>query len=259
MSENSSKPVPANKLNWRRLIGLPAWVLASYGLANLVAAMVILLLQATGLGLLEQLNSAVLNSVIAAVTYILMLVIAIGVPWWIKQRRTSRQDLGLDRLPNWLDIGIAPATFAIYFIASGLLVYLVTTLVSGFDPTQTQSIGFEDLTANYELVLAFLTLVVAAPVAEEILVRGYLYGKLRRTTSVWLAALVTSVMFAALHLPGAEGLQWNAAVDVFTLSIFLCILRDITGSIWAGILLHSIKNGIAYYFLFINPSLMNLI
>ncbi|RYZ49901.1 MAG: CPBP family intramembrane metalloprotease, partial [Sphingobacteriales bacterium] len=59
--------------------------------------------------------------------------------------------------------------------------------------------------------------------------------------------IVTSIVFGAIHG------QWNVAVDVFALSLILCSLREITGSIWAGVLLHMLKNGIAFYFLFIGP------
>jgi membrane protease YdiL (CAAX protease family) len=48
-------------------------------------------------------------------------------------------------------------------------------------------------------------------------------------------------------------LQWATALDTFALGIVAGSLRLLSGSIWAGMLLHAIKNGIAYYFLFINP------
>ena len=38
---------------------------------------------------------------------------------------------------------------------------------------------------------------------------------------------------------------------MFALSIVLCGLREITGTIHAGILLHMLKNGIAFYLLFV--------
>ena len=263
MSENSSKKPTTktdkvkSKLNWRRLIGLPLWVLVSFGLAQVVFVAIVLILQAVGVSL-DAANPAVVGAVSAAGVYMLMLVIAVGVPWWLRGRVTNRRELGLQRLPGWLDIGLAPATFVVYILTSGLLVLLTTYLLPGFDPVQAQEIGFEDLTHRYELILAFVTLVIAAPVAEEILFRGYLYGKLRRTTPIWLTGLVVSVLFAALHLPGTGGPQWNVAIDVFVLSVFLCGLREVTGSIWAGILLHAIKNGLAFYILFINPSIMGL-
>jgi membrane protease YdiL (CAAX protease family) len=93
-------------------------------------------------------------------------------------------------------------------------------------------------------------LVVIAPFAEEILFRGYLYGKLRKSIPTWLAMVVTSALFGAIHA------QWNVGVDVFVLSMVACSLREVTGGIWAGILLHMLKNGLAFYILFINPSFL---
>jgi membrane protease YdiL (CAAX protease family) len=98
-------------------------------------------------------------------------------------------------------------------------------------------------------MLAFVTLVVLAPIAEETLFRGYLYGKLKGHVPAIIAAIATSLLFGVAHM------QWNVGIDVFILSLVLCGLRSLTGSIWSGILVHMIKNAIAFYFLFINPIL----
>ena len=76
-----------------------------------------------------------------------------------------------------------------------------------------------------------------------------MYGKLKKFVPIWVAILVTSALFGSIH--GA----WNLAIDTFALSIVLCLLRESTGNIWASILLHMAKNGIAFYILFINPTL----
>jgi len=56
-------------------------------------------------------------------------------------------------------------------------------------------------------------------------------------------------VFAVAHF------SWNVGVDVFALSIVLCSLRIMTKTIWAPILVHMIKNGIAFFILFISPLL----
>ena len=94
-----------------------------------------------------------------------------------------------------------------------------------------------------------MTLVIVAPIAEEVLFRGYLYGKLKGYVPAIWAALATSLLFGIAHF------QWTVGIDVFILSMFLCGLRSLTGSIWAGILVHILKNALAYYILFINPLL----
>ena len=106
-------------------------------------------------------------------------------------------------------------------------------------------------------MVAFITLVVLAPLAEELLFRGYFLGKTSEKIGKWLAVIVTALVFGFMHLlaPTESGivLQWGAAADTFAMGLTAGILRTLTGSIWAGVILHSIKNGIAYYFLFINP------
>jgi membrane protease YdiL (CAAX protease family) len=52
-------------------------------------------------------------------------------------------------------------------------------------------------------------------------------------------------------------LQWAVALDTMVLSLMLCTLREYTGAIWAGVLVHAIKNGLAFYLLFINPNVID--
>lgn len=248
---------------WGLIVGLPAWVLVGFILAQVVLTAVLLLLQSVGVALAD-INPAVLNAVAAACTYVLSIGIVVWLPWQLQKRRTTKDELGLGRLPSWMDIGLAPAGMIIYFLASGILTYTVLQLVPGFNPAEPQQVGFNNLSHQYEYLLAFATLVIIAPVAEEILFRGYLYGKLRKAVPVWAAILAASVLFGLLHLQisfedGVAVSGWNVLVDVFVLSVVMCSLREITGSIWAGILLHMLKNGVAFYFLFINPVLLNTI
>jgi membrane protease YdiL (CAAX protease family) len=105
--------------------------------------------------------------------------------------------------------------------------------------------------------LAFVTLVVIAPLAEEVLFRGYLYGKLKQYIPIWLAVIVVSAIFGIFHLFGTDPIAWNLAVDTFALSVVLCVLRETTGNLWASVLLHMLKNGIAFYLLFINPAFLS--
>lgn len=236
---------------WRWWFGLllPLWVVVGFVVAQLILAAAYYLVLTMGLAL-DGINSSVVNTFIAACVYMLTLAIVLGVPWLVKKRRTTASDLGLQRLPTWSDIGLAPIGFIFYLLASAVAVYVFGILVPSFDASQTQNVGFENLSQQYEYVLAFITLVIVAPIAEESLFRGYLFGKLRRAVPLWAAMLVTSVLFGAVHG------QWNVGIDVFVLSMVACGLREVTGSIWAGILLHMIKNGLAFYILFINTSFL---
>lgn len=224
----------------------PAWLVISLGLAMAVVWSLLYLLALMHVSFVG-IDPTVFQSIIAAAIYLFAILIAIGVPRWLK-RETTLEDIGLSRWPSWGDIGLAPLGFIVYFIASGILVYLASQII-GFDMSQVQNTGFTRLSQVYEYGLAFVTLIVVAPLAEEILFRGFLYGKLRRHLPVWVSILVTSLLFGVVHG------QWNVGVDVFALSVVLCVLRETTGSIWAGVLLHMLKNSVAFFIVFISPML----
>lgn len=260
MSQNSSsKPRLRSVRNWQFVAGVSLWTLVGFLTVEWVIVPVLIqgLVQA-GVPL-GSINPALFNTIAAAVIYVLSLMFVIGLPYWLRQRQTTKRDIGMTRLPSWLDLVMAPAAFFVYMISFGIIAYIVSLLIPNFNFTQTQEIGFSGLSHQYEYILAFATLVILAPLAEETLFRGYLFGKLKKHAPIWLSIIITSVLFGGLHLIAGEQLQWNVALDTFVLSLVLCSLRLVTGNIWAGILLHMLKNGIAYYFLFINPSLLHTI
>lgn len=173
--------------------------------------------------------------------------------WLFRKRGISRRDIGLTR-PRWKDLAYGAGSFIVYISAYVMLLQVVRLLIPGFDANQRQDIGFGDASGLVPLLLVFFALVVLAPVTEEILLRGFFFGSLRRRYRFIIAAIPTSLLFAALHLGGGEqgaGLLWVAAIDTFVLSMVLCYLREKTGRLWASILLHAIKNGIAFTALFI--------
>ena len=226
---------------------IPAWFTISFFSAQLVISVILELIKYF-CPLLLSINDSVLNITLSVLLYTITLLIVAGIPWLLLKKGTvNKRDLGIDRLMSWTDMLMAPAGMVAYLILTFCLTTLATKLLPWFDINQVQDTGFNQLTQRYEYLLAFFTLVVIAPFAEELLFRGYLYGKLKKYIPIWLAVLVTSAIFGAFH--GA----WNLAVDTFALSLVLCALREITGSIWSSILLHMMKNGLAFFILFIYP------
>lgn len=228
---------------------VPVWLTASFFVGSFLASLVFAGLRWAGVETSSLGSPAVVAALSAALVYLFAGAICMGVPYAVKRWTTTREDVGLTRLMSWADIGLAPLGFLTYAILTGILSAIAVAWLPFFAPDQVQDVGFNNLTSQQGYMLAFLTLVGVAPIVEEVFFRGYLYGKLRRAVPVWLAIVVTSAVFAAFHG------QWNVAVDTFALSVVLCSLREITGSIWAGILLHMLKNAIAFYVLFLAPVL----
>lgn len=262
--EQATAALPARK-RILRAVGLCLLVLGGFFLANLLVGLIIsLLLQVGLLGI--AIDDTVFLTIVAALVYVLTLLLVIGLPYKLYAVRTTKEELGLLRLPNWSDMILAPAGFILYMLLAGVLLAAVSGLAPGFNADEAQDVGFENLSRYYEYVLAFLTLVVVAPVAEEVLMRGYLYGKLRKNMSALSSIIVSALLFALLHLSLGESeqggfaiTQWNVALNILPLGIILAALRETTDSIWAGVLLHMLKNGVAFYLLFINPSILSTI
>ncbi len=231
---------------WYMLFLLPGWVLLSFVASQVVVIGLLWTLDFLKASPEQYLNQAALQTILSTIVYVLAISIAIGLPYLVRKRPTSLRTLGLSRLPTWGDIGLSPLAFVAYAIIVSIVIALLSQ-IPGFPADQAQDVGFKAFGSRMDTMLAFLTLVVLAPVAEETLFRGYLYGKLNKHVPVVVAAVATSLLFALVHM------QLNVGVDVFILSLVLCGLRSLTGSIWAGILVHMIKNGIAYYLLFISP------
>lgn len=230
------------------LIGLPLWVFVSFNVSQYALVAVLRVLGWFGIAPFAHVTPSAAQTIVAVLIYALTILIVAGVPYLLWRRKATRATFGLTRLPTWGDIGLSPLAFVTYALIVSVVVAVVSQ-IPGYPADQAQDVGFKAFGSRTDNMLAFITLVILAPIAEESLFRGYLYGKLRGHAPAIIAAIITSVLFGIVHG------QVNVGVDVFVLSMILCGLRSLTGSIWAGVLVHMIKNGIAYYLLFVSPLL----
>ena len=110
-----------------------------------------------------------------------------------------------------------------------------------------ESLGVEQVQDSVKLLnetpdpiifaLMAVTAVLVAPVCEEILFRGYLYGAAKRFAGPWVAGIGSALIFAAAHgslmpLP-----------PLFILGFLLVLAYEWTGSLWAPIGIHLCFNG----------------
>lgn len=241
---------PLQPGGWGRAIGYTVWSGVSVaGLGSLIIVGVVMLWYTFVGDATAFLSSPVGTMLLYGAQYSVGLVVLLIIPvFFVRHTIPSLRWLfGIARAVKWDDVWAALATVLPYFAASFALQWLVMVLVPAFDPEQVQEIGFENLAGVGELLVAGLALVVFAPIAEELIFRGYLFGGLRENLRFWPAAIITSMLFGAVHG------QWNVALDTFVLSLILCYLREKTGSIWAGMVLHGIKNALAFTLLFLWP------
>lgn len=194
------------------------------------------------------------NSTIAQFFFVLVVELCMlgALYLFLRRYRSSFATIGLKR-PRWRDLLYGLAAVPLYYIIYLLTVGLVSHFVPGLNIDQQQQIGFNDVHGAIPLILTFISLVILPPLAEEIMIRGFLYSSLKKAMPTIAAVISTSLIFAAAHLPegGATGPLYIAALDTFILSLVLIYLREKTGSLWSSITLHAFKNGVAFVSLFI--------
>ena len=123
---------------------------------------------------------------------------------------------------------------------------VVLTLLSNVLPESSQAnVWWESLdeklmfgTAS-SAFLTSLDVLVGAPVVEEIIFRGLLFGALIGKWGFWPAALGSSLVFASVH-----GYELEGTISVLTTGTFLCWLYARTGRLWAPMLAHGLLNAI---------------
>lgn len=229
---------------------IAAWVTLAFIMSQFAVLLAISGLKALGVSF-EGISSNLFTIGAGVVIYATMLAIIVGLPWLVIHDKMSWKTLGLDRLLRWKDIGLAGAAFVGFYATQIIILGLLLTFLPGLDLMQEQDIGIVAPQVGLELLLTFGLLVIVGPIAEELIFRGYLYGKLRKIgTPFWVTTLVVSLLFGVAHL------QINVGIITFVMSVFMCITRELTGSIWASILIHMFKNGIAFYFLFVAPDIL---
>ncbi len=91
------------------------------------------------------------------------------------------------------------------------------------------------------VAMQILVIVIAAPFCEEVCFRGMLFGGLRERLPRFAAALLSGVVFGALHITnGAE-----VILPLIGFGFVLALLYEKTGSIVPGVILHMLNNSVA--------------
>lgn len=84
-----------------------------------------------------------------------------------------------------------------------------------------------------------LTVVIAAPLGEELFFRGFALPALRRSWGIAAAVLVSGALFSMLHMDPVGFL------GLMEIGVLLAALRWWSGSLWAAVIGHAVNNGIA--------------
>lgn len=225
-------------------LAITAWV----GVAFFAAQIVVFLIAKVIIDSVNwSINENMAQTVCMVISYALALLVIVLLAKKVFGVKITRDSLGLRGLPTWTDILLSPVGYIVSLLGAVAVVYVMQLILPVVNWSEAQDVGFNNVISSADRIITFVALVILAPLMEELIFRGYLYGRLRTKMSALPAIVLVSVLFGVMHG------QWNVGIVVGVMSVILCIAREMTGTIYAGILMHMIRNGVAFYMLYINP------
>lgn len=137
-------------------------------------------------------------------------------------------------------------------LGGNMLSSLLTTLLesAGIVTSNANQAAAEDIISGAPLA-ALVMVVISAPIVEETLVRGLVFGLLHRKSRFWAYA-VSMFLFSSLHvyqpLLGGEPLVsvLVSFVTYLPMGFALAWVYERCRNLWASIALHMLNNGVAF-------------
>jgi membrane protease YdiL (CAAX protease family) len=173
-----------------------------------------------------------------------MLIIALAVPTvlaaatallitWVRGNG-PRIDLGL--VWSRRDVGMGLA-FGFGGLALTIPASIVYVAIVGEDATSAVGDVFGGIRAGPALaVLVLVIVVIIAPMCEEILYRGLLWGGIEKIAGRWVAFGVSTLLFAVAHF------EFTRTPLLLVVAIPIAIARLYTGRLLASIVAHQVNN-----------------
>lgn len=166
-------------------------------------------------------------------------VLAIGIMEWVRNRRVVHwfglKKLALPKIVIWSILGSVFSLLLCAGLIGGISTEYLTRVFGDLEKQEAVQM-VENSSSTLYLVVSIIIACVAAPLAEEFVFRGYMYGALKENTSPVFAMVIVGALFATAHgnLP--------ALLPLLAFSVILCITYEITKCLWVPIGIHSLFN-----------------
>ena|SRR3990167_2128760 len=250
MSDDSSKQTLKSKSppwNWIEalLLGLLALIGADVVLSILLGIIGSLLdsipLGITNFSRLIESQSITFNFVL----YVLSRLVGFGViMYFIRRRGITLRQFGFKKFK-------LPQSLKYMLLAGGLLIVLTILVflvlqqtVPSLNLEQEQDIIFTAASGNLEKIMAFIALVIIAPIVEETIFRGLMLPVFVYRFGLVFGSILVSAAFGAIHW------QLNVSIVTFIMGLLLAWIYYKTRSLWPAIMFHSLKNLVAFILIF---------
>jgi len=231
-------PRTPSRKKWSIVLGLLLYLVGQLGVSEFLTPLLI----RAGVISSSELNAAS-GTTFTALTYWLLIVsdivsVALIVALVLSFYKEKLSSLGLTtkKLPKALLYGV------VGFVVAFILAYIAGyPIEQHFGVDTTQQALSQSVTVSGLLPLVILSGVIIAPIAEEIVFRGYLYKAFRDRFKPWYAIVMSAALFSAIHL------EPLAAVQLFVIGVALAYVYEKTDNLMAPIALHVLNNAVAFF------------
>jgi|TARA_B100000745_G_C20074799_1_gene367063 hypothetical protein len=176
--------------------------------------------------------------------YIPVLAMTVGYIWWDGDLSRTLQMFKINsfRIGFIFLIGL-PFVISVIDIVVTSIYDMLYIMLFGTPSIPEIVLYYEDSEYNLILALSFTSMVIAAPVVEEILFRGYILDAIREIHGDTVAILGSAGLFGLLHLePYVVGM---AALG----GVIYGWIRIKTGSLWPSIVSHMVWNFLVFLYI----------
>jgi uncharacterized protein len=147
---------------------------------------------------------------------------------------------GLRQLTVWSALGNALLWLIGVAFCMGTLTYLISVYAfdgKWFDESQQDVVETFNKSSSIGVkALLACAAIIIAPLTEEIVFRGFLYGVIKRFSDRWFAAIFTALIFAAVHQ------HVGSLFPLFLLGFGLALAYEVTGCLLVPVFMHAIFN-----------------
>jgi len=127
------------------------------------------------------------------------------------------------------------ATFLFVTALSHITSELLSSIWHDLSPQEPVKLFQQSGNLMVQLTLG-ISAIVVAPLAEELIFRGYVYGVLKRFTDGYFAAFGSALIFAIVHM------HVGTLIPLFALGLVLVAAYEVTGSLLVPIFIHALFN-----------------
>ena len=216
-----------------------AYFITWYLISNFVATLYLILYRAfTSENNLDVLNNALSSHTVALTVIANCITIFVFLLFYHKKGTTLFERTDLKKTS--ISIGVHSFIFGAAFL---LVVNVFLIILSKFAPEAWFSAHNQHSSVFTEAdsTIKFLGAVVLAPILEEILFRGLIAKALNRNLHPWLAIILSSLVFGAVH-GTIIGFIYASIIGAF-----MCWIYFKTNSLLSSILFHIGFNAISYF------------